>query len=199
MTMKITITTAAAAAATLGAAALFLAGCGNQTSVAGGPGTNAAPPAAGSAVPAATSEIDPVYGHLTHAQPKLPTIKIWLGDQELITEMALRPVEIFTGMMYRTNMPENTAMIFVFANAQDRGFYMRNCVVPLSAAYITPDGVIDEIVKLEPGNATPVQSRSSDIQFVLEVPQGWFDRHNIRTGAVVRTERGTLRETFIRR
>jgi len=44
-----------------------------------------------------------------------------------------------------------------------------------------------------------VQSQTTNLQFVLEVPQGWFARHNVRTGAVVRTERGSLLETFFRR
>jgi uncharacterized protein len=144
-------------------------------------------------------EIDPVRGHLLHAQPKLPTIKVWLGDQELVTEIASRPVEIATGMMFRTNMPENTAMIFIFGDAQPRSFYMRNCVVPLSAAYIAPDGTIIELVELQPGDERGVQSQSDNIQFVLEVPQGWFKRHNITPGAMVRTERGSLLETFLPR
>lgn len=144
-------------------------------------------------------EIDPERGHLLHPQAKLPTIKVWLGDQELITEIASRPTEIATGMMFRTNMPENTAMIFVFGDAQPRSFYMRNCVVPLSAAYIAPDGTILEIIKLQPGDEVGVQSKSDNIQFVIEVPQGWFDRHNIAPGALVRTERGSLLETFFSR
>ena len=37
------------------------------------------------------------------------------------------------------------------------------------------------------------------LQYVLEVPQGWFSRHNVRTGMVIRTERGTLQDTFFRR
>jgi hypothetical protein len=144
-------------------------------------------------------EIDPLRGHLLQAQPKLPTIKVWLGDQELITEIARRPVEIATGMMFRTNMPENTAMLFVFPDAQPRSFYMRNCVVPLSAAYIAPDGTILELIDLQPGDEQGVPSKSDNIQFVIEVPQGWFKRHNITAGALVRTERGSLRETFFSR
>jgi hypothetical protein len=31
------------------------------------------------------------------------------------------------------------------------------------------------------------------------VPQGWFSRHKVRTGMVIRTERGSLQETFFRR
>ena len=76
---------------------------------------------------------------------------------------------------------------------------MRNCIVPLSAAYIQPDGTIAEIVDLRPGDEQGVQSQTSNLQFVLEVPQGWFQRHNVGTGAVVRTERGSLWETFFRR
>ncbi len=144
-------------------------------------------------------EIDPLRGHLLHAQPKLPTLKVWLGDQELITEIARTPVQIATGMMFRTNMPENTAMIFVFPDAQPRSFYMRNCVVPLSAAYLAPDGTVLELIDLPPGDERGVESKSDNVQFVLEVPQGWFNRHNLSPGAVVRTERGSLRETFFPR
>lgn len=164
-------------------AATLLCACGNSTNT----------------TPVAKPEIDPVYGHLTHAQAKLPTIKVWLGSEELATELALRPVEIATGMMFRTNMTEHEAMLFVFNSPGARNFYMRNCTVPLTAAYINPDGVIEEFAKLDPGDTNGVQSKSWNIQYVLELPQGWPDRHNVRTGAVVRTERGSLQQTFFRR
>ena len=160
------------------------------------------PHSAGTNNPATTTprpEIDPVYGHLTHVQPKLPTLKVWLGSEEMITEIAREPLQIATGMMFRTNMAENAAMIFVFDQPGPKNFYMRNCTVPLSAAYIEPDGTIAEIVNLQPGDERGVQSQTSNLQFVLEVPQGWFQRHNVTTGAVVRTERGTLLKTFFGR
>jgi uncharacterized membrane protein (UPF0127 family) len=113
--------------------------------------------------------------------------------------VARKPVEIATGMMFRTNMPENEAMIFVFPNAERRSFYMRNCFVPLSAAYISPDGTILETIDMQPHDETAISSVSDKIQFVLEVPQGWFKRHNVSTGAVIRTERGTLANTFFGR
>ena len=163
-------------------AATLLAACGNSTN-----STTAKP------------EIDPVFGHLTHAQPRLPTIKVWLGSEELKTELALKPIEIATGMMFRTNLAENEAMLFVFNAPGPRNFYMRNCTVPLTAAYINPDGVIEEFAKLDAGDTNGVSSKSWNIQYVLELPQGWPERHNVRTGAVVRTERGSLSETFFRR
>ncbi len=133
------------------------------------------------------------YYHLNHAQGQLPTILLWVGDQELKTEVATSLTEIATGMMFRTNMAENTAMLFVFAQPDTRSFYMKNCVVPLSAAYIDSQGLIDEIIKLEPGVEKPVESRSDDIQYVLEAPRGWFARHGITTGMAINTSQGPLK------
>jgi uncharacterized membrane protein (UPF0127 family) len=162
---------------------LLLAGCGNS-----GP--------AGAAPRKALPAVDPVHGHLLEAQTNLPTISVRVGAEELIAEIARKPVEIATGMMFRTNMLENEAMLFVFTEPDQQSFYMRNCVVPLSAAYINPKGEILQIAELHPGDEMGVLSYSEDIQFVLEVRQGWFKRHNIGVGAVVRTEKGSLRETF---
>jgi uncharacterized membrane protein (UPF0127 family) len=123
-------------------------------------------------------------------------MKLYVGTEELMTELAMKPVEIYTGMMWRTNMPENEAMLFVFSSGEQRSFYMRNTLVPLSLAYIDPDGSILEIHDLQPRNETPVPSKASNVQFVLEVPQGWFKRHNIAPGTVIRTQRGELKNTF---
>jgi len=157
--------------------------------------TPAVAPAVGRRAPASPA----IPGLPTAAQPRLPTTRLWLGAEEVVAELALNDSTRQTGMMFRTNMPENTAMIFVFPQPGPKNFYMRNCVVPLSAGYLEPDGTLAEIVDLQPGDEVGVQSQTTNLQFVLEVPQGWFTRHNVRPGAVVRTERGSLIETFSRR
>ena len=48
------------------------------------------------------------------AQPKLRTIKLWLGPQEIEAELALTPAEIITGMMFRQDIAEKEGMLFVF-------------------------------------------------------------------------------------
>lgn len=130
--------------------------------------------------------------HLDHAQPKLPAIQLWVGAAEVEAELARSLTEISTGMMFRTNLAENAGMLFVFARPEQRGFYMKNCTVPLSAAYIDRHGVIDQIVDLQPGVLESVMSRSQAIQFVLEVPQGWFARRHVTTGMVINTSLGPL-------
>jgi uncharacterized membrane protein (UPF0127 family) len=93
-------------------------------------------------------------------------------------------------------MDENEAMLFPFPGPHRASFYMRNTRVPLSAAYIDPEGVIQEIHDLQPLDETPAQAASDNIQYVLEVKQGWFQRHNVTTGAAVRTPHGELKKTF---
>ena len=132
------------------------------------------------------------------AQPKLRTMKIYLGAEILDAEMALTDEQIHTGMMFRANILETDSMLFVFPGPFQARFWMKNCPESLSAAYIGPDGVIAEIRHLEKNDTNDVVAASSNIQFVLEVKDGWFARHNISPGTVIRTEKGSLAETFYR-
>jgi uncharacterized membrane protein (UPF0127 family) len=146
------------------------------------------PPASASSAPRAAEG----YGPLNQALPRLPTLKLWLGNQELTAEVARAPVEVQTGMMFRTNIASNEGMLFVFGRPFRVSFYMRNTVVPLSCAYIDPDGVIQEIHDLKPRDETPVWAGSDNIQYVLETAQGWFQRNGIGAGTVVRAEQGVF-------
>jgi hypothetical protein len=103
-------------------------------------------------------------------------------------------------MMFRTNVTDESAMLFILPQAirAPNGFWMTNCPMSLSAAYIGPDGVIEEIHHLEKNDNKPVVATNDNIVFVLEVNDGWFARHNINPGTVIRTDKGSLRETFRR-
>lgn len=133
------------------------------------------------------------------AQPKLQTMKIYLGAETLDAELALTPIQEETGLMYRTNITDETAMLFVLPYPMAASFWMTNCPVSLSCAYIGPDGVIEEIHHLEKNDNVPVVATNNNIVYVLEVNDGWFPRHHINTGTLIRTERGSLSETFSRR
>lgn len=160
-------------------ALLLLAGCGRSNV---------------ETAPAPTPPTQPKPGYLDHAQPRLATVKLWLGSNELAAEVARTAVEIQTGMMFRTNVAETDAMIFVFPQPFRVAFYMRNTKVPLSCAYIDLDGTILELHDLKPLDETPVEAGTDKVQFVLETSLGWFQRHNVGVGTVVRTEHAALRD-----
>ncbi|MDE3066928.1 MAG: DUF192 domain-containing protein [Verrucomicrobiota bacterium] len=157
-------------------AAAFAAGCKKAE-------TAAAPPPPDNQLP-------------THAQPALPTMKIYLGAETLDAELATTPREQMTGMMFRTNITDQSAMLFVFPGPFQASFWMMHCPHSLSAAYISPDGVIQEIHHLEKNDTNSVVAASSNIQYVLEVNDGWFQRHGVGTGTLVRTPVGSLQQSF---
>lgn len=163
--------------------AIFLAGCKKAGPV---------PPSTNSM--ASTNSVE--QKEPTHAQAKLPTIKLYLGAEVLDAEMALTLEQIRTGMMFRTNIQDSDSMLFDMRVPQRVSFWMKNCPESISCAYINPDGVIREIHHLEMNNTNPVVSSEDDIRFVLETSEGWFARHHVNTGMVVTTEKGSLADTF---
>tara|TARA_B100000902_G_scaffold371084_1_gene396759 strand:- start:54 stop:581 length:528 start_codon:yes stop_codon:yes gene_type:complete len=126
------------------------------------------------------------------AQDKLETIKIYLGATELNAEIADENHERRSGMMHRTKMGPNEAMLFVFPYPHQTGFWMKNTIIPLSIAYIDQNSRILEIHNLEPGNTNTVDSKSEKIMYALEVNKGWFTKHGIKPGNVIGTDKGSL-------
>ena len=134
----------------------------------------------------------PATADNSRAQPRLKTIKLYLGSAELTVEIADENHERQAGMMHRTTMPENEGMLFVFPYPHQSGFWMKNTIVPLSIAYIDPASRVIEIHDMQPGNTKPVESRSARVQYALEVNQGWFAKNGIKPGAVLATDHGSL-------
>lgn len=140
----------------------------------------------------ATADSEP-----TQAQPKLRTMKIYLGPETLDAELALTPREMQTGMMFRTNIQDSDSMLFVLPYPQRASFWMKNCPESISCAYINTDGFIEEVHHLEKNDTNAVLSAMDDIHFVLETSDGWFTRHHIAVGTLIKTEKGSLAQTFL--
>lgn len=102
--------------------------------------------------------------------------------ETLQVEVADAPEEWAKGLMYRKTLPEDQGMLFVFPRPRRASFWMRNTFVPLSIAFLNRNGEILEIRDMQPLDATPIMSWSSDVWFALEVNQGWFERKSIQTG-----------------
>lgn len=121
--------------------------------------------------------------------PELETRSITVenGDrsEQLTVELAVTPGERSKGLMYRQSLPENRGMLFLFPGESRGGFYMKNTYVPLDIAYIGADGRVQEIVQGKPLDET-VLTPQEPYQMVLEVNQGWFERHGMGVGSLVR-------------
>lgn len=89
------------------------------------------------------------------------------------------------GLMFRKSLPEMRGMIFIFAAERSLQFWMKNTLIPLDIAYISSDGVINEILHMKPLDTSVTYPAQLPARYALEVSVGWFERHNIGPGARV--------------
>ncbi len=108
---------------------------------------------------------------------------------ELDVEIADNSIKRMRGLMFRSSLPENEGMLFIFDDERIRSFWMMNTTIPLDAIHITSDGQIIDIVEMEPCKSIRCQTYTGQkpAKYVLEVNQGFGKRHNI-----------TLNDTFIK-
>ncbi len=152
----------------------------------------AAKPVSAPAAEPAKDAAEPHY-YLDHAQVGLPTARLWIGASEVNAEICATLPQVATGLMHRTGIGPNEAMLFVFGTGDRRSFYMKNVTFDIAAAYIDTEGEVREIIQLKRQEAIPVTSVSDNIQFVLETAPDWFTRNGVKPGTLIRTETGSLR------
>jgi uncharacterized membrane protein (UPF0127 family) len=104
---------------------------------------------------------------------------------EISVETARTDEERAKGLMYRKVLPDGEGMLFIFDRDQQLSFWMKNTIIPLSIAFISSDGHIIEIKDMQPNDLNSVKS-SRSVRYALEVPQGWFERVNVKAGDVVK-------------
>lgn len=96
-------------------------------------------------------------------------------------ETARTDAERSRGFMKRKSIPDGTGMLFVFGKDERLSFWMKDTPSSLSIAYIDSSGRIRDIYDMTPFSLAPVVSKVS-VRYALEVPQGWFNRVNIKIG-----------------
>ena len=100
-------------------------------------------------------------------------------------QLAVHPTEMRRGLMGRKDLPPDHGMIFVFTKPTQMKFYMKNTPTPLDIGYFSPDGTLREVYPLRPFDETTVASKSLEIQFSLEMNQGWYHANAVSPGATL--------------
>jgi len=100
--------------------------------------------------------------------------------------VAATPEQRATGLMFRKDMPAHEGMIFIFEQPQILCFWMKNTLIPLTAAFIADDGTIVNLADMKPQT---LDSHCSEkpARFVLEMKQGWFASKQIKKSYVLKS------------
>lgn len=118
-------------------------------------------------------------------QTDLPRVRLQAGMHLIQAQVARTPVQRNIGLMWRQELAINEGMLFVFDSPATQCFWMKNTLLPLTAAFIDEDGTVVNLADMQPQTTTEHCSRKP-VRFVLEMAQGWFTKHAIEPGFRIR-------------
>lgn len=113
------------------------------------------------------------------------TIK--LGGVPAKLQVAVHMTEMQRGLMARKNLGADEGMVFVYARPQQMSFWMHDTPAPLDIGFFDASGELREVYPLQPFDETTVRSYSQQLQFAVEMNQGWYAQHGVKPGAKLDT------------
>lgn len=108
---------------------------------------------------------------------------IQIDSKTIYLQLAVKSDEKAIGLMFRKQLASDHGLCFISDRPKQQSFWMRNTQIPLDLAHFDADGILVEIQQLYPYDETPVKSNHLEVLYSIEMNQGWFKRHKIKTGS----------------
>ena len=115
-------------------------------------------------------------------QMNLPRTTLSAGMHQIDAQVALQPNQRQIGLMFRKEMPASEGMLFVFEQAGKQCFWMKDTLIPLTAAFVADDGTIVNLADMKP-RVTDSHCSEKPVRYVLEMNVGWFAKKGIKAGS----------------
>jgi uncharacterized protein len=124
---------------------------------------------------------------ITGPQPKLPTEKLTIVTKDgkrhdFTVELATKPREQEVGEMFRTEVPPDQGMLFVWPAPHESPMWMKNTLVPLDMVFINADGTIRAIAENTVPESLVTIPSHGPVLAVLELAGGITAQLNIVVG-----------------
>ncbi|GKS73498.1 DUF192 domain-containing protein [Acidovorax sp. SUPP950] len=114
-------------------------------------------------------------------QMNLQRVELGAGMHRIDAQVAVSPQERQIGLMHRKEMPQQEGMLFVFEAPAVQCFWMKNTILPLTAAFVADDGTIVNLADMKP-QTEDSHCSEKPVRYVLEMNQGWFSKKGIKAG-----------------
>lgn len=118
----------------------------------------------------------------TGPQLDLQRTKLSAGMHLVDVQIAQTPEQRQIGLMMRREMPQQEGMIFVFEQTSRQCFWMKNTLLPLTAAFLADDGRIVNMADMKP-LTEDAHCSNEPVRYVLEMNKGWFAKKGIKSGS----------------
>ncbi len=110
-----------------------------------------------------------------------PYLRVTVGQAKIKAEAVRTPDKLYLGLSQRRNLPAGQGMLFIMPELQVQSFCMRGMHFPLDFIWIAHGrvaGLTPNVPADFPGNLTSPEP----VNYILEVPAGFVDRHRLRVG-----------------
>lgn len=97
-------------------------------------------------------------------------------------EVARTPDQQTVGLMFRTNVPEDGGMLFVWPAEQESNMWMRNTVSPLDMVFINADGTVRRVVQDTVPESLAIIESNGRVRATLELRAGVTKKLGIHAG-----------------
>ena len=104
------------------------------------------------------------------------------GSISYDVEIADTDQERAAGLMHRTELPNNRAMLFDFQQTRMVSMWMKNTPLPLDMLFIDESGTVVSVATNTKPQSLDVISSQRPVRFVLEVNAGQVELHGIKPG-----------------
>ncbi len=126
----------------------------------------------------------------TAAQPTLKQQPLTIAGADgkthsFTVEIAATPRQQQVGLMYRTEIPATTGMLFVWPQPQDSEMWMQHCPVPEDMVFIGPDDRILHIAENTVPYSLANVSSGGLAKATLELQGGITEKLGIQVGDLV--------------
>jgi uncharacterized membrane protein (UPF0127 family) len=110
--------------------------------------------------------------------------ELTVGIYRIHAEVAVDDATRERGLMFRTHMPQNDGMLFVFDEAGKYCMWMRNTLIPLSVAFLDSRGRIIKVAEMKP-RSEDTHCADKPASYGLEMNAGWFKSKGLGRGATI--------------
>lgn len=121
----------------------------------------------------------------------LPTVSVRLGNQTFVLEVADTDSARQRGLMYRSSLPDDRGMLFVFDDEITRGFWMKNVPFALDIVFLDSGGKVVSIRQMKAFD----ESTTSSIypaRYAIELKAGVAEKAGIKAGDAVTLPSGIV-------
>lgn len=123
----------------------------------------------------------PLLANATEPQLDLERTSLQAGLFRIDAQVAQTAAQRSAGLMWRQGMPVHEGMLFVFERSAVQCFWMKNTLIPLTAAFVADDGRIVNLADMKP-QSEQSHCSTQPVRYVLEMNQGWFAKRGMGAG-----------------